>query len=775
MIFALVHATLGWALATLAALLLRNRSADARCWAWRLGLLKGPLALALVIPVAVLPASPTPLIPPTSAEGAPVRSLEKRMIASPLGGSAERGDEKAVGGESLGVASQMEDRMRVVPYAAKSEPSDALRSVLSHTEEQTRRSALPILGEAGEAESLPGPLVRPAQTMAGLGTAAAPPTRLSLAPAASLFPLCYLLGLFTVLLARLAASRRAHRAMPRVVGVLRPRIVIPDGIAPETRAMALAHEEAHIRRRDPLWSLVADLVCAVLWFAPPVWLCARSLRTEAEAACDAEALARTGASRRDYACLLLDFAGPAPVNALGGPARRLARRILMLERPTQPLHRALSIGLLAVGLVALLPWRAVAQMSPVEPNRPMKAELPFRVPLDRAMLYEFTQPGVKAQLGWTPAQEAALWARWRRYEDVWQRYAARQEQIRRTKSLNESMHFSMNAISARERAERAAGPMPWMPAQATELKRRALVRFGGALWTDREVADRIGLTQKQRFAAVAADSEVLRRTFALLPKTPSLPRKVNDLVVWTNAKYFAAAPKDRPRYAAQIDRLVRRYRKRTIPSRDLERAILTGPQARRIRAEEDRRLVQSLDEEQRATLQSLKTDPSHWSTTAPHRAETAPPLITSSLIEKRGSRLKTSDDLTVEGQKPSDTPTASKTAKLVQTVHQPDGSAWEIYREGDGPPFRYSVKHLPPATRAERLIRTISNADGSRVNIYSDGKPGDTGPFHYSIEQVIKGKARSPMFLDYSKGSVTEALRRAILNEHKPKNTPTQP
>jgi Zn-dependent protease with chaperone function len=75
-------------------------------------------------------------------------------------------------------------------------------------------------------------------------------------------------------------------------GLLRPRILLSselaDRLSPEQLASALAHEEAHLRRRDPLATFV--LAIASLFVPPPVgdWL-RRRHRQAAEEACDAAA------------------------------------------------------------------------------------------------------------------------------------------------------------------------------------------------------------------------------------------------------------------------------------------------------------------------------------------------------------------------------------------------------------------------------------------------------------------------------------------------------
>jgi len=100
--------------------------------------------------------------------------------------------------------------------------------------------------------------------------------------------------------------------VPFVTRDPRPVLVLPatvkDWSADALRAVVL-HELAHLRRRDLIRLLLVDVVCAMTWFNPLVWMAARSARLAAEMACDELACAEGGtAGKLDYARRLLWFA-----------------------------------------------------------------------------------------------------------------------------------------------------------------------------------------------------------------------------------------------------------------------------------------------------------------------------------------------------------------------------------------------------------------------------------------------------------------------------------
>ncbi|MEO1087262.1 MAG: M56 family metallopeptidase, partial [Acidobacteriota bacterium] len=151
---------------------------------------------------------------------------------------------------------------------------------------------------------------------------------------------------------------------PATFGVLRPVVLLPAGFvdahgAVEQRHMLL-HELAHIRRWDPMWLLLSQLLVATHWFNPVLWWAQRHFHVDLEAACDATVLRFLDAPERSrYGRTLLEVGAHPPVAALS-PAfavsskHQLTRRIVMISRfqSSSPLRIVLLLAL-AVGLVAV--------------------------------------------------------------------------------------------------------------------------------------------------------------------------------------------------------------------------------------------------------------------------------------------------------------------------------------------------------------------------------------------------------------------------------------
>lgn len=164
-------------------------------------------------------------------------------------------------------------------------------------------------------------------------------------------------------------------AVPIVIGVLRPKILLPlDAVDwdAERLAAVLAHERMHVLRRDLVWQLLAQITCAVYWPNPLVWLAARFQHKECEQACD-DGVLQSGLRATDYANHLVSIARNLQSNSQFNGSLSMAtmstleRRLTAMLNPLtshQPLTRGMLFTTAALGMILLAPiagWKLVAQ------------------------------------------------------------------------------------------------------------------------------------------------------------------------------------------------------------------------------------------------------------------------------------------------------------------------------------------------------------------------------------------------------------------------------
>ena len=98
-------------------------------------------------------------------------------------------------------------------------------------------------------------------------------------------------------------------AAPFTLGILRPRIYLPDSLRGAARQAVLLHEQTHIRRGDPLTKPLFYAAVCLHWFNPLAWLAFRGFERDMEAACDEAAVqGRPLPERNAYCETLLQFA-----------------------------------------------------------------------------------------------------------------------------------------------------------------------------------------------------------------------------------------------------------------------------------------------------------------------------------------------------------------------------------------------------------------------------------------------------------------------------------
>ncbi len=94
---------------------------------------------------------------------------------------------------------------------------------------------------------------------------------------------------------------------PFILGVFRPKIYLPFGMDDDTRNNVIAHENAHLKRRDHWIKPLGFLILAVYWFNPLVWIAYVLLCRDIEMACDEKVCsAMDETERKNYATALLE-------------------------------------------------------------------------------------------------------------------------------------------------------------------------------------------------------------------------------------------------------------------------------------------------------------------------------------------------------------------------------------------------------------------------------------------------------------------------------------
>ncbi len=226
-----------------------------------------------------------------------------------------------------------------------------------------------------------------------------------------------LLSLLDTLADRAGLGRRvrlttsARFAVPFARGVAQPEICMPEraltSLRPSHQEGILAHEVAHLVRRDPLWLLTLRLFEALFFFQPLNRLASRRLTELAELSCDDWAARATGKGR-DLAVCLTEVAAwmvkaenralvPAMAASRSGLARRIERLMANDEKTAEGsaiprwLPWAGGAALLAVWM--LVPGASLARNeTPATATQPRVAPQPRTAPTPRVAASPSSEP-----------------------------------------------------------------------------------------------------------------------------------------------------------------------------------------------------------------------------------------------------------------------------------------------------------------------------------------------------------------------------------------------
>lgn len=156
---------------------------------------------------------------------------------------------------------------------------------------------------------------------------------------------------------------------PAVVGFCKPTVVISSSLLMSLHEgqlqYILAHEFAHVRRRDVAVNWIMHLVLILHWFNPLVWLAVNRARQDQEMACDAFVLDRmrpqqNNAYGQTIIQVLEHFSGDHRLPGLAGLSathKQMKRRLIMIKQFNKKSYRLSILGMtiiLALGSVTLV-------------------------------------------------------------------------------------------------------------------------------------------------------------------------------------------------------------------------------------------------------------------------------------------------------------------------------------------------------------------------------------------------------------------------------------
>jgi bla regulator protein BlaR1 len=160
-------------------------------------------------------------------------------------------------------------------------------------------------------------------------------------------------------------------AGPLLVGLLRPRIVLPADFAQRydaaEQAAVLAHERLHARRGDLWWNALAALIACLFWFHPLTGAARRQFLADQELACDSAVLGSGLHAPRAYANALLKSLTTAslPVGCTMQAISPTKERIMHLQDLVSPRRARIAVAVLLAGFSAAgagLGWAATGEV-----------------------------------------------------------------------------------------------------------------------------------------------------------------------------------------------------------------------------------------------------------------------------------------------------------------------------------------------------------------------------------------------------------------------------
>ncbi|MBR6609283.1 MAG: peptidoglycan DD-metalloendopeptidase family protein [Oscillospiraceae bacterium] len=106
-----------------------------------------------------------------------------------------------------------------------------------------------------------------------------------------------------------------------IMGIIKPKIYLPENLTEKQKEFILLHEKTHIRRCDYIFKILGFAAVSLHWFNPLVWVAFKMAENDMEMACDEAVIKKLGGNEKaGYSQTLLNISMPSPKQ----PAMHLA-------------------------------------------------------------------------------------------------------------------------------------------------------------------------------------------------------------------------------------------------------------------------------------------------------------------------------------------------------------------------------------------------------------------------------------------------------------------
>ncbi len=145
----------------------------------------------------------------------------------------------------------------------------------------------------------------------------------------------------------------AHLPTPFVMGIMNPKIYLPQSLSETERQYILLHEQTHIHRFDHVIKLASFFVLCIHWFNPLVWLAFFLSGRDMEMSCDEAVIKKLGSDvKKEYSTSLLSLSmghhivGGIPLAFGEGDTKSRIKNVLNYKKP--------AFWMIAAGLAAVI-------------------------------------------------------------------------------------------------------------------------------------------------------------------------------------------------------------------------------------------------------------------------------------------------------------------------------------------------------------------------------------------------------------------------------------